>query len=63
MWNLKQKQKQNNIKKNTNKQNKLIDTENRMVVAARGGGGVWEKWVKGVNGKQKRKNIKIYIHF
>ena len=38
MWNLKNKTKQN--------KNKLIDTENRLVVA-RGGEG-WAKWVKAV---------------
>ena len=41
MWNLKKKQ--------TNKQvkNKLVDTENRLVVA-RGRCGGWVKWVTGV---------------
>lgn len=38
-----------------NQKSKLIDTKNR--VAARAGGGGWEKWVKGVNNNKQLKKI------
>ena len=38
-----------NLKHNKTKNPRLIDTENRLVVA-RGGGRGWAKWVKGIKG-------------